>query len=103
MTPTYNMQIITIQQYSDLDIIQLFNNSDCIKKILLPTTLTLNNTKTALFHFELYDSINEKDRLVQTIKNNTAEKGNFLVVKWTKKDSGIEKNYEINLSCQQVP
>ena len=85
---------------NEIDIIQLFSDSEHIKHKLSHSIITYNYPKTAIFHFESYDSFTEKDNLIQFIKKKAAENGNYLVIKSTKKETGIDNNYEIVLSCQ---
>jgi hypothetical protein len=53
---------------NEVDIVQLFSDSDHIKKKLLHISITHSYPKTALFHFESYDGFPAKDNLVQFIK-----------------------------------
>jgi hypothetical protein len=84
----------------DFDIVLLFSDSELIKKKVVECSLTYNYPKNALFHFESYDSYLHKDELIQHIKKKATEQGNYLVIKSTKKQSGIDNNYEVVLACQ---
>ena len=66
--------IPSITQDNEIDIIQLFSDSDHIKNKLFHTCLTHNYPKTALFHFESYDSLTQKDDLLQFIKKKICRK-----------------------------
>ena len=66
---------------NEVDIIQLYTDSERVKSKLFRTALTHNYPKTALFRFESYDSFNERDNVVEFIKKSS---------------------YQRNLSCYQV-
>ena len=101
-SPTYTPTetIPTSSTTSIIDIIQLFNQTLKIQKKILQTSIRMNYPKSAIFHFEDYESLSDKDSLIRAIKKSASSTGTYLITKSTKRNVGVENNYEIDLTCK---
>ena len=68
LTNTSTITSSTTSKFSNIDIIELFNQRINIQNKILQTSIRMNYPKSALFHFEDYDSLLEKERLIHVIK-----------------------------------
>ena len=76
---------------NEVDIIQLYTDSERVKSKLFRTALTHNYPKTALFHFESYDSFNERDNVVEFIKKKLVTKELILLSSQQRKHMDLKK------------
>ena len=85
-SPIQNSTISSLS-ISSIDIIQLFNQSLKIQMKILQIYIRMNFPKSAIFHFEQYDSLLDEERLIHAIKKSAASTGTYLITKSTKKMS----------------
>ena len=84
-----------------VDIVQLFNSSlTLLPSVLQNISSTFNYPNGAIFHFENYSSLDDKDRLIQDLKRCAYSHGTILVSKkgYNKKPKTM-KYYSHTLVC----
>ena len=83
-----------------INIVDLFSiDSHHIKKVLDIISSTYMMPKNALFYFEGYDGFNQKDKLIQDIKQKAFRHGTVLITHKINKPNVKNPHYTVTLVC----